>query len=72
MTAIHSAPTTDQIAVLAHKFWEDEGRPEGLAELHWLRATATLTVKPAQVPVAKVVATPRAKIDPKKAKKLLA
>jgi hypothetical protein len=29
--------TEDKIRVLAHKFWEEEGRPEGRAEAHWLR-----------------------------------
>lgn len=28
----------DRIRVIAHKLWEDEGRPEGLAEAHWQRA----------------------------------
>jgi len=67
MTAIHSTPTTDQIAALAHKFWEDEGRPEGRAESHWLRATETLAAKPTKAPAPKAAAAPRAKTSKAKA-----
>jgi hypothetical protein len=28
----------EQIAALAHALWEAEGRPEGRAEEHWLKA----------------------------------
>ncbi len=30
----------EAIRALAYKFWEEEGRPEGRAESHWLRAVA--------------------------------
>ena len=50
--------STDQIAALAHKFWEDEGRPDGRAESHWLRAIETLSI-PATLPM-------KAKAAPKK------
>ena len=56
----------DQIAALAHKFWEDEGRPEGRAETHWLRATEVL-VKTPEAPVVKT--TVKAKAPVKKAAK---
>ena len=56
----------DQIAALAHKFWEDEGRPEGRADAHWLRATEVL-VKAPEAPVAK--AAIKAKAPVKKAAK---
>jgi len=56
----------DQIAALAHKFWEDEGRPEGRADAHWLRATEVL-VKAPEAPVAK--AAIKAKASVKKAAK---
>jgi hypothetical protein len=56
----------DQIAALAHKFWEDEGRPEGRAEAHWLRATEVL-VKAPEAPAAK--AAVKAKAPAKKAAK---
>ncbi len=32
----------DEIAALAHRFWEEEGRPEGKAAEHWQRAVETL------------------------------
>jgi hypothetical protein len=48
---IRTAPTEEAISVLAHKFWEEEGRPEGRAESHWLRAVAELNI-PAVTPVA--------------------
>jgi hypothetical protein len=41
---IPAPQNTDAISALAHKFWEDEGRPEGRAEAHWLRAVAELNV----------------------------
>ncbi len=35
----HSTPAhEDAIRALAHAYWEAEGRPEGLAEVHWQRA----------------------------------
>ncbi|MFN0192169.1 MAG: DUF2934 domain-containing protein [Aestuariivirga sp.] len=37
-TAKSSFSREDQIAALAHSFWEQDGRPEGRAEEHWLRA----------------------------------
>jgi Protein of unknown function (DUF2934) len=39
----------DRIAALAHKFWEEEGYPEGRAELHWLKAVSV--VEAAKKPV---------------------
>lgn len=30
----------EEIRSVAHKIWEDEGKPEGLAEEHWARACA--------------------------------
>jgi len=35
-------PTQEDIAQLARQYWEEEGRPEGHAERHWLRAEAEL------------------------------
>jgi hypothetical protein len=29
---------TERIRAVAHQLWEDEGRPEGRADLHWQRA----------------------------------
>jgi hypothetical protein len=39
------ASTKDQIAALAKQFWEAEGRPEGKALEHWIRAEQKLTAK---------------------------
>jgi len=38
-----AAPSATEIAALAHSYWEAEGRPEGDAWRHWLRAEADLT-----------------------------
>ncbi|MBS7543022.1 DUF2934 domain-containing protein [Ancylobacter oerskovii] len=32
------AERNEQIRQKAHKLWEEEGRPEGQAERHWLQA----------------------------------
>jgi hypothetical protein len=34
----------DTLQSLAYKFWEEEGRPEGRAEAHWLRAVAEFKI----------------------------
>ncbi len=34
----------EAIRALAHKFWEAEGRPEGRAEAHWLRAVSEVNI----------------------------
>ncbi len=34
----------DALQSLAYKFWEEEGRPEGRAEAHWLRAVAEFKI----------------------------
>ena len=67
-------PATEaEIAALAHKYWEEEGRPEGLHEIHWQRAFIALA-KPAAVAKAPKAAkppaaSPRAKADQVKAPK---
>lgn len=33
-----TAPTEDHIRSVAYALWLQEGRPEGRAEAHWLRA----------------------------------
>lgn len=35
-----------QVAARAYRIWESEGRPEGAALDHWLRAEAELTAAP--------------------------
>jgi hypothetical protein len=34
--------TNEEIRQLAHRIWEEEGKPEGRALEHWVRATQTL------------------------------
>ena len=36
------APNEDDIARLAYSYYEEEGRPEGFAAEHWLRAEQNL------------------------------
>jgi hypothetical protein len=55
-------PASDEeIRALAHKYWEDEGRPEGQAEIHWQRAYVALAkpAKAAPKPTAKEPAAKR-------------
>jgi Protein of unknown function (DUF2934) len=59
MTQANSAGRDQRITEIAHKIWEEEGKPEGRSEDHWARATAIvdaeiLATKPAdKEPVAK-------------------
>jgi len=41
-TATANAPSHEAIAQRAHEIWENEGRPEGRAMEHWLRAVSEL------------------------------
>ena len=49
----------EEIRALAHKFWEEDGRPEGQAESHWQRAYLALT-KPATAPAKTAAKAPAA------------
>jgi len=40
----------NRIRRLAHRFWEEEGRPEGKSEEHWRRAKASLDVTDDDIP----------------------
>jgi len=40
-----AAPTHEEIALLAYKYWEDRGRPIGTPEEDWLRAEQDLTME---------------------------
>lgn len=35
-------PFGEQVAALARRYWEEEGRPEGRADEHWIRAETQL------------------------------
>ncbi len=54
-----------RIADLAYRLWEEDGRPEGRAEAHWLRAVKLVDemvpTKPARKPAAKAAAPSKAK-----------
>ena len=61
------ASRDQRIADLAYRMWEEDGRPEGRAEAHWLRAAVLVDeLAPkalAQKPAAKALAakTPKKK-----------
>lgn len=54
-----------EIRALAHKFWEEDGRPEGQAELHWQRACEALNV-PAKSAAPKAASSAPTKASKKK------
>ena len=47
-----------RIADLAYRMWEEDGRPEGYAEVHWLRAVVLVDeAAPKKKPALKAAAT---------------
>jgi len=51
-----------RIADLAYRIWEEDGRPEGRAEQHWLRASVLVDESaPKKKPAVKAVASKKAK-----------
>lgn len=40
---VAALPTHDDIATLAHSYWQAEGCPEGAEWRHWLQAEAALS-----------------------------
>ena len=52
-----------RIADLAYRIWEEDGRPEGSAEQHWLRAAVLVDESAAKKPALKAAAakTPKKK-----------
>jgi hypothetical protein len=52
---------TDQIRQLAHKIWEDEGKPDGRAEAHWQMAQDMMQKTAAKAPKKSVTRVSRAK-----------
>jgi hypothetical protein len=66
MTQANNSGRDQRITDMAHKIWEEEGRPEGQAEAHWARAMAIVDAEAlVKKPVAKK-ATAKAKAAPKK------
>ena len=47
MNSNNENPAHEDIAAIAESYWEEEGRPEGKAEEHWLRAEEALRQQPA-------------------------
>jgi hypothetical protein len=43
-----TGPSQEAIAQRAHEIWESEGRPEGRAMEHWLRAVSELKAQSAE------------------------
>ncbi len=49
-----------RIADLAYRMWEEDGRPEGRAEAHWLRAVVLVDeAAPKKKPAVKTAAVPK-------------
>lgn len=42
---IHHPATEERIRAIAYALWEEEGRPEGCAEEHWLRAESLVAAE---------------------------
>jgi hypothetical protein len=64
-TAKSIANRDEQVAALAHSFWEQDGRPDGRAEEHWLRAAVLVDGE-----AAPKAAAPKKAAAAKKPKKL--
>jgi hypothetical protein len=53
-----------RIRIRAHRIWEEEGRPEGRAEIHWNMARELIAVEVEDT--SKSVALPVAEAEPSK------
>jgi Protein of unknown function (DUF2934) len=68
MTHANTAGRDQRITEIAHKIWEEEGRPEGRSEDHWARATASVDAEALEPqPIAKKPAAKKAASTKKKA-----
>lgn len=47
---MNSHPSETDIAALAHRYYEEEGHPEGKAEEHWARAVQELQQQNTRAP----------------------
>ena len=66
MTLVNNviASRDQRIADLAYRMWEEDGRPEGHAEAHWLRAAVLVDEMTPKAPAKKKAAaakTPKKK-----------
>jgi Protein of unknown function (DUF2934) len=55
-----------RIRTRAHRIWEEEGRPEGQAEIHWNMARELITVEENLEDTSRSVALPVAEAEPSK------
>jgi hypothetical protein len=69
MTAKTATTREGRIAGLAHRIWEEEGRPTGRDEQHWLRAAGVVDAELAKPAVTPRTRAPVKKPTPKKARK---
>lgn len=68
MSHENSAGRDQRITEIAHKIWEEEGRPDGRSEDHWARATAIVDAEALETQsIAKKPATKKAVSSKKKA-----
>jgi hypothetical protein len=61
MTLVNNviAGRDQRIADLAYRMWEEDGRPEGRAEAHWLRAAVLVDEMAPKAPAKKKAAAPK-------------
>jgi Protein of unknown function (DUF2934) len=61
MTLVNNviAGRDQRIADLAYRMWEEDGRPEGRAEAHWLRAVVLVDEMAPKAPAKEKAAAPK-------------
>jgi DUF2934 family protein len=69
MTAKTATTRNERIAALAHRIWEEEGRPTGRDKQHWLRAAGIVDAELAKPDAAPRTRAPTKKTLGKKARK---
>lgn len=69
MTAKTATTREGRIAALAHRIWEEEGRPTGRDHQHWLRAAARVDAELAKPAVTPLSRPPAKKSTGKKTRK---
>lgn len=66
----HTESSSSSIASRAHEIWEKEGRPEGRAQEHWLKAEKELKVPAKKAKAASKSKKAASKSAPKSAAKV--
>ena len=61
MTLVNNviAGRDQRVADLAYRMWEEDGRPEGRAEAHWLRAAVMVDEMAPKTSAKKKIAAPK-------------